>query len=232
MKKIKTIVNKHLATMKPFVIRDKGGVPPMLFFQFKTMDPGLEELNITQEDEVIAVEKGFFVPMTTIEVMANQDVFLKYMGMIMASLQQVGLVGDLESVTIALSGKAKVRPLTPEGRTIDELDVFIVSGVNKNEEVFTTTKELRAKIGLNSMSYDLVDSDVLEEVDEGENLFLGNFFELYNASKARILEDLENMGMLNEAHIDKKENPAEFAAELLEAAAHATVLASGINNQE
>ena len=230
MKQIKTVVNGHLKTMSPFIIRDQGDVPPMLFFRFNEISKKMQkEMSETADGDFITVENGFFVPMAQRELLANQDTFLKFMGRIMASLERVKVVGELESITISLSGKASVRDKkgTPDPT---EVNVFILSGIDKNGGVYTITKELKAKMGTDTIVYDLVDSDLLEDLDNDINPFLGNFFELYNDSRARIDDNLRFLGMLTDAISYKSDDPADFASALIAAAIHATVLSDSIRD--
>lgn len=229
-KQIKTLVNQDFDMMAPFIIRDEGNVPPLLFFHFKNIDPKVSEaLNNTVQDDLINVESGFFVPMSHQSILENKDVFMEFMATIMAAFKTVGLTEELLSVVIAVTGKAaKINTETSEKES--EADIFIVSGMSSTGKTHTKAKEIKLRMGTDAVICDLVESSFLDDgIDKTAEAFIGeDFFELYERNLKQLPEDKKNLGVLKGEQEKYSDDPAGFAADLIDSAMHATILLDSI----
>lgn len=230
MRKIKTLVQQDFDIIAPFVERDEGNVPPILFFHFDKLDESIsKELNTTQGADTLNVENGFFVPMNRESVLENKDIFMGFMATIMATLTKSKTAGKLKGVSISVSGRAMKIDKT-SGEAEKEADVFLVSGIDDKGNNFSMAKELAPRMGMDKMVYDLIDSDFISEaVDSSASLFITNFFEDYNNTMERIDRDQENLKFLAETKEEYLDEPAKFVAEMIDAATHATTLVDSMN---
>lgn len=162
--------------------------------------------------------------------MESRDTFMHFLSVVAASLSEMGIAGKLESVSIAVSGKAMVVDRNTE-KVDSETEVFLVSGFDSKGGEHTIVKELRLKMGKNNIVCELVDSKALEvEGNQAQaESFLGDFFDKYNYAVTQLKEDGNKVDLLKRNFDKKVDNPEEFTADLIDAAIHATVL---INNQK
>ena len=227
-KKIKTLVNQNYELLKPHVIKQGGIIPSMLFFQFDKIDDKIVKgLSETQEGDVLEVENGFFVPISTEELMSSIEAFMHCLAATMATLKLVGIVGDLKAVTFSLCGKAsKVRKDTEEVEA--EIEMLILYGISDKEETTMMSKEIKTSLAGDQFVYSLKNTDFLEEGDTSTPV-LATFFEMYREEIAKIEKNTDHYEFIKKEHEKVKENPLAFTCDVLDAAIHASTMLSRPN---
>jgi hypothetical protein len=225
MDTIKSIVEGDMALLKPHIAKHKGSLPPMMFFHFETIDKRMEEMNETTDGDIMAVKNGFYVPLTNQSIMKNNEIFMEFMATVMATLTHVGIAGDLKAVVLSASGEgtkmdAKTNKVDGSG------EMFLVSGMGDDDTGYTIAKEVRARLGKDNLIHELVDSDFLKEVDSTDKTVMldEKFFPRYKHLRDQLPEDKNSFGIIADGVEDHKNDPAQFAADMIDAAIHATIL--------
>lgn len=226
MTDIQTVVQKNFDIMAPFITRDEGKVPPILFLQFEYIDEAARDaMNTNQNDDTLDIENGFFVPMVNEDVMRRRDVFFNLMSTVAATLTTSKVCGKLTSVSIALCVEA-----TKMSDQSSSLDLFFVSGEDKDGNRATVGKQLLSRLGSEGIVYDLVDTEILGDSPEDiSTAMVGDFFDQYNKTVKQLPEDKKNLKFIQEATDEYEDDPGRFTSELVQAAIHSTVLITSVD---
>ena len=227
---IKKYVEGDYKTMAPIVMRESGNVPPMLMLHFEEIMPEVcERIAQTHGKGEIPVANGFYIPIISQEMMNNYEDLMRLVAILAATFEHRKITKNLEAITISICGTA-VRINNETNEQESSAEIFFTAGINKKGKESVKAQALKRRMVTNGFIAELVDSDDLEDEDtkDSPQNMLGTFFSKYDAAVKAIKDNEKAIEHLKTMEEDYKDNPVEFAIEMIDT----VVAAASLPNRE
>ena len=169
--------------MEGFLASD-GEVPTVVFIHFSKINPKIANMMNRIESGKLPVKQGFFIALTEQVITENRVNFLKYLGMVIPTLELLGVVEAPESIVLCTEAWASTDlKVTRPSKDPKAKDVFVSTGLGIDGKSFFTIKEKVMKMvkvdGKTAIDTELVPLTETSP-DNMTSPILDSFFESYH----------------------------------------------------